>query len=267
MKKHIIYIISVLLLFSSCSQYQKLLKSDDYELKYKKAQEFHAKGDFMRAITLLEAVQPQYRGTTEAANIVFLLADSHFNNRDYETAISYYTSYIKNFPYGENAIECRYMIGYGYYKLSPDPKLDQNDTHKGIAAFETFLDMHSYSERASEAVRLKNELEEKLAFKELLNARLYFRLGNFQGNNYQSAIIVSRNLLNRYPETKYREDFAFLILRSKFTEAQRSVASKRADRFRSTLEEGEMFLNEFPNGRHRRDAEKILADTRRQLEN
>ena len=267
MKKQIIYIIGILLLFSSCSQYQRLLKSGDNELMYKRAQEYHEKGDFMRAITLLKSVQPHYRGTAEAANILFLLADSYSNNRDCGTAVNYYTSYIRNFPHGEHAMESSYMIGYCYHKISPDPKLDQSDTHKGIAAFEAFLEKYPYSERVPEAERLKLELQEKLAFKELLNARLYLRLGNFQGNNYQSAIIVSRNLLNRYPDTKYREDFAIIILRARFAEAQRSVAARRADRFRSALEEGEMFLREFPGGKHRREAERILADTRRQLEN
>jgi len=267
MKKYIIYIIGALFLFASCSQYQKLLKSSDYELKYKKAQEYHAKRDFMRAATLLEDVTAHYRGTSEAANILFLLADSYYGNKDYETAINYYTSYTKNFPNGERAMECSFMIGYCYYKISPEPKLDQDATHKGIDAFESYLEYYPYSERVQEAEKLRTELQEKVAYKELLNARLYYKLGNYQGNNYQSAIIVSRNLLNKYPDTQYREDFSFLVVKSKYTEAQKSVASKKNDRFRDTFEEAEMFIREFPEGKHRKEADKILADTKKQIEN
>jgi outer membrane protein assembly factor BamD len=263
--KKISIIIGLTLLFASCSQYQKLLKSSDNELKYKKAQEYHAKGDYARAYTLLEDVTSYYRGTPEAAPIQYLLADSYYGNKDYETAINYYSSYVRNFPTGEQAMECSYMTGYCYYKLSPEPKLDQNATYKGIDAFNTYLENYSYSERAAEAQKLKTELEEKLAYKELLNARLYYKLGNYQGNNYQSAIIVSRNVLNEYPDTKYREEFSFLIVKSKYTEAQKSVASKKADRYRSTMEECEMFIADFPNGKHLKDAEKILADAKKQI--
>jgi outer membrane protein assembly factor BamD len=267
MKKKIIYVIGLVLALSSCSQYQKLLKSTDNELKYKKAQEYHNKGDYVRAYTLLEDVIAYYRGTPEAAPIQYLLADSYFGNKDYETAINYYSSYVRNFPNGEQAMECSYMIGYCYYKISPEPKLDQAATHSGIAAFDTFLENYSYSERATEAQKLKTELEEKLAYKELLNARLYYKLGNYQGNNYQSSIIVSRNVLTEYPDTKYREEFAFLIVKSKYTEAQKSVASKKADRYRNAMEECEMFIANFPNGKYSKDAEKILADTKKQIKN
>lgn len=69
-------------------------------------------------------------------------------------------------------------------------------------------------------------MQDKLTLKELQNAQLYYNLGNFMGNNYRSAIIVSENALKNYPFSKYKEDFEFLILKSKFQEARQSVAEK-----------------------------------------
>ena len=34
------------------------------------------------------------------------------------------------------------------------------------------------------------ELQEKLAYKELLSAQLYLNLGNYMGNNYEAAVIT-----------------------------------------------------------------------------
>ena len=267
MKKTSLYLFAIIVSLSSCSSFHKLLKSSDNELKYAKAKEFHAKGDFMRAARLLEDIAPFFKGTPEAGNIVFLLADSYFQNRDYLTAINYFKSYNNTFPRGEHIMESRFMLGYAYYLLSPDPRLDQNETYGAINAFNTYIELFPHSERAPEASRLAHEMFEKLAYKELLNARLYFRLGNYMGNNYLSAIIVSQNALKKHTETQYREEFMFLILRSKYMQAVRSIASKRADRFRETVDEFYVYSSEFPNGRFIRDAERMFAEAKRHVAN
>ena len=68
-------------------------------------------------------------------------------------------------------------------------------------------------------------MQDKLTLKELQNAQLYYNLGNFLGNNYQSAIITARNAIKSYPYSKYKEDFEMLILKSKFQEARRASTS------------------------------------------
>ena len=55
MKKYLaITILSLILI--SCSDYQKILKSTDPELKYSKAVEYFEKKDFMRASTLFDEI-------------------------------------------------------------------------------------------------------------------------------------------------------------------------------------------------------------------
>ena len=50
MKKQLIFTCIVLsIIFASCSEYQKLLKSTDSELKYNKAMEFYQAEDYTRA--------------------------------------------------------------------------------------------------------------------------------------------------------------------------------------------------------------------------
>ena len=59
------------------------------------------------------------------------------------------------------------------------------------------------------------ELQDKLAYKEFLAAKLYYNLGLYLGNNYESCIITAQNALKDYPFTKHKEDLTFLILRAK----------------------------------------------------
>jgi outer membrane protein assembly factor BamD len=96
-----------------------------------------------------------------------------------------------------------------------------------------------------------------LTLKELQNAQLYYNLGNFMGNNYESAIIVSQNALKDYPYSKYREDFELLILKSKYQEAKQSVNEKMEDRYRDVIDEYYSFINNYPESTHRKEADTI----------
>ena len=155
------------------------------------------------------------------------------------------------------------MIGYCYYLDSPDARLDQTTTHNAIKAFQEFLDLHPESERVPQANKLLDELTNKLAYKELLTAKLYYNLGNYLGNNYLSAVIVAQNALLNYPSNAYREEFSFIILQSKYQQAVQSFEDKKMERFRDTIDEYYNYTNEFPEGKYRKDADKILADSKR----
>ena len=93
----IIFAVAILVL-SSCSQYQKLLKSDDVMLKKQKAIEFYEKGDYTRSIGLLTNIIPVFRGTIHAENLNYYWAKAHFQLGDYVLAGSYFESFVLGFP-------------------------------------------------------------------------------------------------------------------------------------------------------------------------
>ena len=71
-KLRFIFLIALLAsVVASCSDYQKILKSTDYEFKYKKAKEYYDKGDFNRATTLYQEMVNIYRGTSRADIIIW----------------------------------------------------------------------------------------------------------------------------------------------------------------------------------------------------
>ncbi len=265
MKKKFLIISLSAVLLASCGEYQKLLKSTDPELKYSKAVEYFDKGDFMRASTLFDEVSSYYRGTERSEEVLNYLAKSYMGQKDYYSATEYYKTYAKTYPKGKYIDEAKYMIGYCYYLDSPDARLDQTSTYSALSALQEFVDIYPQSQKAPEAFKLIDELRNKLAYKELLSSRLYYNLGNYLWNNYESAVITSENALKNYPETKYREDFLIIILESNYQQALQSVEEKKIDRFRNTIDEYYNYINEYPQSKYRKTADKIFNDAKKSV--
>ena len=217
----------------------------------------------MRASTLFDAVASYYKGTDRSETVLNYMAKSYMGQKDYASASEYYKTYVKTYPKGKYVIEAKYMIGYCFYLDSPDARLDQTPTYDAISAFQQFVDMYPESERVPEAVKLLEELNNKLAYKAFLNAKLYYNLGNYLGNNYESAVIAAQNALKKYPSTSYREQLSMLVLQSKYEQAVQSVTEKKVERYRATIDEYYNYTNEFPDGKLRKQADKILSDSKK----
>lgn len=101
------------------------------------------------------------------------------------------------------------------------------------------------------------DLQDKLSYKEYLAAKLYYDMGMYLGNNYQSAIVTANNALKDFPYTKYREDLQILILRASYKEALNSVESRMQARLRNVSDRYFTYINEFPEGKYKKEAEQI----------
>ncbi len=252
-----------MLLLSSCNSYEKLLKSSDSLAKLEGAKEYYKNKKYIKAITLLENIAPSFKGTDKSEEVLYLTAKVNFDNKDYFTASSYFATYAKTFPRGIHADESWYMIGYCAYKDSPDARLDQTPTIEAIQAFEEYLQIFPMGKYVTEANKYLNELNEKLAYKAFLNAKLYFNMGNYLGNNYLSAIISANNAIKDYPNSKHREELSFLILESKFEQAEKSVASKKEKRYRETIDEYYNFSSEYPESIFTKEAKRIVEESQK----
>ena len=62
-----------------------------------------------------------------------------------------------------------------------------------------------------------------------------------------------------YPYSRLREDFAVLLMKSKFELAQQSVETKKMERFQDAEDECYGFINEYPDSKERTLAEKLIA--------
>ncbi len=245
------------MLLASCGEYTKVLKSNDVNYKFEYAKKAYDQKKFLQASTILNDIVTPLRGGPNGEEALFLLAMSYYENKDYLNSAVYFKTYYNRYPKGKYAELARFYSGYGYYLDSPDPQLDQTNTIKAIEELQGFLDYFPKSDRVTVAQNAIFEMQDKLTLKELQNAQLYYNLGNYLGNNYESAIIVSQNALKTYPYSKYKEDFELLILKSKFQEAKQSVNERQSDRYRDVIDEYYSFINNYPDSRHKKEAETI----------
>lgn len=257
MFRYFLLAVSVLLL-SSCGEYQRVQKSTDPDYKLDYAERAFAQKKYVQAYTILKDIITVFKGTEKAERSLYLLALSYYENKEYLDASLYFQTYYSRYPKGKYTELARFYSGYGYYLDSPEPQLDQSGTHKAIEELQAFLDYFPRSDKVSIAQNAIFELQDKLTLKELQNALLYYNLGTYLGNNYQSAVIVAENAIKDYPYSKYKEDLELLILKAKYQEANLSVEEKKADRFREVIDEYYSFINNFPDSPNREEADNIF---------
>lgn len=243
---------------TSCGEYVKVQKSNDVNYKFDYAKRAYAEKHYQQAATILKDLITVFKGTDKAEESLYLLAMSHYENKDYLTSGSYFQTYYNRYPKGKYAELARFFSGYGYYLDSPDAQLDQSGTVKAIEELQAFLDYYPRSEKVPVAQNAIFELQDKLTLKELQNAQLYYNLGNYMGNNYESAVIVARNAIKAYPYSKYKEDLELLILKARYQEAVLSVDEKKADRFADVIDEYYSYINNYPDSPNRSEAENIF---------
>jgi len=266
MKIRILFIFCLtLLLTTACGEYNKILKSTDYELKYTYAKKYFDEKKYGRAITLLEELVPIFKGTSHAEESSFLLAQSFFYDKDYTTATHFYAAYYNTYPRGEYAELARFNGAYGLYLDSPDPRLDQSSTYKSMQQFQNFLELYPQSDKVQLVQEYLFEMQEKLALKELMACRLYFNLGNYLGNNYESCVVTAREAIKQYPYSKYLEEFQILIVRSRYQLASNSIELRKMERYRNLIDERFNYLNMFPEGKYMREVERYYRRAMREM--
>ena len=266
MKIRTIILCSAAFLLTGCaSEFNRVIKSSDYDYRYEYAKQSFAEGKFTRAEILLQDLITLKKGTDEAEESLYMLGMSQYMNRDYESAAATFKKYFSSYPRGFYVEQAMFYVGQSLFESAPEPRLDQTPTIGAINAYQQFMDLFPYSELRSKAQDRLVELQDKLVMKELLSAELYYNLGGYFGNindnsesNYNSSIIVAQNALKTYPYSNYREDFACLIMKSKFQLAQNSSADKKLERYQDAEDECYGFLNEYPESKNRELAEKFI---------
>ncbi|MBP7767558.1 MAG: outer membrane protein assembly factor BamD [Prevotella sp.] len=265
MKNIVLAALTTILLLSSCAQeFNTVYKSQDFRYKYEYAKECFANGKYTRASSLLQELIVQQKGTQDAQESLYMLGMSEFMNRDYETASETFKRYVKSYPRGVYAELAEFYAGEALYMSTPEPRLDQSQTVQAIAAYQEYLDLYLDAKYKDKAQKRLFALQDKLVDKELRSAQLYYDLGSYFGNcgrgenNYTACIVTAQNAIKDYPYTDKREDFALLIMKSKFELAQQSVDAKKLERFQDAEDECYGFINEYPDSKERKRAEDYI---------
>jgi outer membrane protein assembly factor BamD len=67
MKLKLIFFLMFAIALGSCSEYNKILKSTDRDLKYSYAKKYFEEGKYSRSVTLLEELVAFMKGTAQAS--------------------------------------------------------------------------------------------------------------------------------------------------------------------------------------------------------
>jgi outer membrane protein assembly factor BamD len=244
-------LVLIVLSIVGCSGYEKVLKSNDYRKKYSEAMRYYKKGDYTRSSSLFDQIASVFRGTVQADTVYFYQAMSYFKQSDYILSGHYFRTLAKTYGASPFVEESEYMGAYCYYLTSPRPELDQTNTIDALQAIQLFLIKYPNSNRAEECKGYVDELRNKLVEKSYLSAKLYFDL-----EDYKASLVALNNSLLQYPESKYREEIMFMLVKSSYLLAKGSVVTKQKERYQDSVDEYYSFAAEYPDSKYIKEAKR-----------
>ncbi len=247
-----VYISGILVLLASCSGFEKTLKSSDYKFKYDEAMRYYAEEDYYRAQTLFDQIAPVFRGAEQADTVYFYQAMTYFQQKDYILSGHYFTNFSSVYGGSPFVEQADYMSAYCFYMNSPRPELDQEATRMAIQQFRLYTIKYPQSEKVAEAKEYIKELQDKLVEKSFISAKLYFDL-----EDYKASLVALNNSLLEYPESRHREDILFMILKSSYMYADKSIHTKKRERFQDAVDEYYSFKSEYPESKYIREANRF----------
>ena len=246
----------------SCTGYNRIVKTQDYEYKYEAAKQFYAEGMYNRAALLLQDVLSVLKGTEQGEESLYLTGLCNMKAHSYDAAATVFKKYYQTYPKGKYAEMARYNCAKSLYQLVSEPRLDQTATYEAVTEFQNFIENFPYSRHRQEAQDYIFKLQDILVEKEYLSAKLYYDLGTYIGNgvngNYGACIVTAENAIKDYPYTSRREDFAMLVLKAKFALAALSIESKKEERYHSAIDEYYGFVTEYPESKYMKEAKSLF---------
>lgn len=252
---------SFTLLLSACSDYNKILKSDNVDTKLSAAYKYYDKKDYYRAGTLFEQVIPLIRGREEAERVQFLYAYTQFYQKSYSLSAFEFKNFYETYGRSPYAEESLFMHAKSLYADSPEFNLDQTSTQTSISAIQEFLNRYPESKYAEEANKMYDELAAKLERKAFESAKLYHQM-----RYYQAAVTAFTSFERSYPSSAYNEEAGYYKIVSQFNLAEQSVPEKQRERYFDTIGFYQAFVDKFPNSELLKSAENYYDRSLRALE-
>lgn len=264
MNKFICFLLVVISL-SSCSQYQKAIKSEDLALKNKVAEEMYQKGKYTKAIRLFEQVVPAYRGKPQGERTFYMFAKSYYNSKQYYLAGYQFESFSSNYPKSEKREETAFLGAECFYRLSPVYSLDQTDTEKALTKLQSFIDNYPDSEYLPKANEYVKELREKLEKKAFEIAKQYYTISDHRFE-YNAALKALDNFISDYPGTPYKEEALYLKFSTAYKLAMNSVQYKKEERLNAAKSYYNSFVKFSANSEFKPNADDMLATIDKELQ-
>ena len=236
--------LALLVCLASCSKYNKVFKSNDYDYKLKMADQYFSEKKYRIAQQLYEEAFPVFKGTAKFEELYYKDAYCFFYMKEYRDAENLFKGFLEVFPNSPKAEEVDYLHAYCFYKTSPKLELEQVNTTKAMGMMQTFINTHPGSARIKDANEIIDKCRGKLEQKEYRSAELYYNLGQFR-----AAALAFSALLNNYPESPKGDEYKLKTIKSYYRFANESIPEKQMERYAKVVTECEDFLDRFPESK------------------
>ncbi|WP_445752825.1 outer membrane protein assembly factor BamD [Polaribacter sp.] len=264
--KNLAYLLAVSLLLFSCGEYQKVLNKGTVEDQYKMAVKMYESQKFGKAIRLFEKVTPAYRGKPQMERIQFMVAQSNFNEKNYQTAGYYFDRFAKNYPSSSKLEEASFASALSYKLASPEFSKDPTDTNKALEAFQSFINAFPDSDKLEEANKHYKELRYKLQKKYFEIAKTYYTTADYDMRNYKAAIQAFDNLLEDYLGSEFKEEALYYRLKAAHDFTFKSYDRRKPERIKDAMEAYDKLIRNYPDTKYKTEVDKMVTRLQKEKE-
>lgn len=264
---------------TSCDGYNELIKSDNYEKKIAKADEYFVSGstpkvktrkrakriakkgeirlikyktaDLNRSVALYEQIYQQMPRGAEGEIAYFRIGKAYYLGQDFYMAGYYLGMFPQRFPFSAKGEEATFLSAMCSVNTSPTSQLDQADTELAIRDLQTFIDRYPQSELVDSCNNLIDNLRFKLEKKSYEAVMLYAKTENFN-----AAVVSAETFIEDYPLSTYKEEAHKIAVENSYLLAINSVDTKKESRIDETTERYNTFVGLFPESLYRKELSK-----------
>ena len=258
--KRIGFILTLVVLLTSCSEYSKVLNKGTIEQQYKLATEYYEAKKYDKAIALFEKVIPGFRGKPQMERIQFMVSDAYYNTKQYSLAAYHFDRFTKNYPKSTKKEEAAFLAANSYNLDSYIYSLDQATTYEALDAMQKFIDTYPNSEKIADANQVIKDLRYKLELKAFSIAKQYYHI-----EDYTAAINAFDIFISDYLGTSFREEAMYYRFLAAYDLSVKSVFSKKEARLKDALKSYERLERNYPESEYLEDSKKILEDLNERL--
>ncbi len=262
--KNLIYIFALVLTVSSCSEFQKALKSEDIKTKFALGTELYDAQKWNKANRLFAQIVPNYRGKPQAQKLMYMYAKSFYMMEDYYISAYKLEQFAKLYPTSEKVEEAAFLSAKSYYNLSPVFSKEQKETNEAVEKLQLFINKYPESEYLSEANTMVKELDYKLEKKAFEIAKQYNTTARVSVDHIACITSVDNFLLN-YPGTTLRKEALFWKFDSAYKLAINSVERRKEERLNNAITYFKAFKKSYTDSELFEEANRMNVELQEAL--
>lgn len=197
------------------------------EEQFSRARKYYDGNNYLRSAEEFQKVVYNFPGSQLVDSAQYYLAMSYMVDKQYELAAVEFERLLKNYPRSPYAVECRYRIGYCFFRAAPGHYgLDQTEVSRSIVLLEDFMLDYPESEFVAEAQESILNARTRLAEKDYKSGTVYMHM-----RVYSAAEKYFQRVLDLYGDTKYAADALYGIAEGRYKLKQWDKAAQSANSF------------------------------------